>query len=129
MFFRVTKPTTEAAYVHSDREWGAWTCIAYLSQHPEVSGTAFYRHRQTQLCEMPSFQEMKERWPAEAFEQIKTAMVKGSEEDWEQLDFVRGLFNRALIFHAPLFHSRFPRHGLGSDDASGRMVWVCHFEL
>lgn len=126
MFFRVTKPGMEPAYVHSDRMWGTWTCLVYLSEHTEVSGTAFYRHRATTLLEMPTLEEMHGK---PEFEQLKKDMVAGAGPDWEQLDFVRGVFNRALIFYAPLFHSRFPREGLGSDDASGRMVWVCHFEM
>lgn len=129
MFFRVTRPETEAAYVHSDRHWGEWTCVAYLSKHTEVSGTGFYRHRSTQLCEMPPFDEMKTKWPEGAFELLKNDMVSGGEAQWEQLDFVRGLFNRAVIFHAPLFHARCPKHGLGENDEAGRMIWACHFEL
>lgn len=126
MFFRLTTPETEAAYVHSDRQWGTHTCIAYLSEHAEVSGTGFYRHRATGLIEMPSFEEMKE---AGIFEQLSREMVEGGETHWEQLDFIRGLFNRALVFHAPLFHSRVPKHGLGSVPKDNRLVWVAHFLL
>lgn len=124
-FFRVTKPDTEGAYVHSDRMHGDWTAIVYLSEHKETSGTGFYRHRATGLIEMPTFDDMKK---SGIFEQMKGDMERGEEADWEQLDFVRGILNRALIFRAPLFHARCPRHGLGAgDDQSARMVWVCHF--
>lgn len=126
MFFRLTRPDTESAYVHSDRNWGHWTCIVYLSEHKEVSGTGFYRHRATGLKEMPTFESMKE---SGLFETLKSDMVNGSDEDWEQLDFIRGMMNRALIFYAPLFHSRVPKNGLGMDESTGRLVWVCHFEI
>lgn len=126
MFFRATRPETESAYVHSDRMWGSWTCIVYLSKHEALSGTGFFRHRASGLTEMPTFEEMS---AAGTFDQFKEDMVRGTEQAWEQLDFVRGLFNRALIFHAPLFHARCPKTGLGSDDASARLVWVCHFEV
>ena len=33
MFFRYTTPETEPAYIHSDRETGAFTCNAYQSDH------------------------------------------------------------------------------------------------
>jgi hypothetical protein len=33
-FFRITKPTTEKAYIHSDREAGSFSCIVYMSDHP-----------------------------------------------------------------------------------------------
>lgn len=125
MFFRVTNKETERAYVHSDRQWGAKTCVAYLSEHKDVSsGTGFFRHRETGMLEMPSFDEMKD---SGIFEKLKDDMVRGEEKDWEQTDFVRGIFNRALVFHAPLFHSRWPKHGIADTAEEGRMVWVAHF--
>lgn len=125
MFFRVTNAATEGAYVHSDREAGEFTCVAYLSTHAEPSGTGFYRHRRSGMRSMPAFDEM--RATPEEFERLKEEMVRGSEDDWELIDFVRGEFNRAVIFEAPLFHARHPRHGFADSAEEGRMVWVCHF--
>lgn len=125
MFFRSTNETTEGAYVHSDRESGDFTCIVYLSEHPDRYGTGFYRHRETGLTEMPSFGELRER--PEFFAQLKREMVEGSDEYWELLDFVHGRYNRAVIFDAPRFHSRHPRHGFGHSPEDGRMIWVAHF--
>lgn len=124
MFFRTTNVGMEKAYIHSDREAGAHTCIAYLSEHEEVSGTAFYRHRPTGLIEMPSFDEMAELG---ILDDLKADMVSRDPDKWEQLDFVRGAFNRALIFNAPLFHSRFPLEGIGDTFDDGRLVWASHF--
>ena len=124
MFFRVTNEATERAYVHSDRMWGQHTCVAYLSEHAGESGTGFFRHRKTGLVAMPTFEEMKERG---IFDELKEDMVSGGEDKWEQLDFVRGIYNRAVIFHAPLFHSRWPKTGIGDTAENGRMVWACHF--
>lgn len=121
MFFRVTNTDTEPAYVHSDRLWGTRTCIAYLSKHDEMSGTAFFRHRATGLYEMPPMEDVAK------MDQLKQDMVTGGEKEWEQIDFVRGNYNRALVFHAPLFHSRVPRGGIGSNSEDGRMIWACHF--
>jgi len=128
MFFRATKPGDEKAYIHSDREAGSWTAIVYLTKHEELSGTGFFRHRSTGITEMPSFDELRAN--PEFFSQLKTEMVEGKDEVWEQTDFVRGIKNRCLIFNAPLFHARFPKDGLGDgSDESARIVWVCHFEL
>lgn len=122
MFFRVTKEDTEGAYVHSDRHAGAFTCIVYLTDHEEISGTGFYRHRETGFVEMPEIPEMKEKYP-----NMPKEMVTGGEIQWEQIDFVRGIKNRALIFRAPLFHARIPKEGFSTTDEKGRMVWVSHF--
>ena len=124
MFFRSTNVGMERAYIHSDRESGNHTCIAYLSEHDETSGTAFFRHRRTGLHAMPSFAEMAE---SGILDELKDDMVSRDPDKWEQTDFVRGAYNRALIFPAPLFHSRFPLEGIGDNAESGRLVWASHF--
>lgn len=125
-FFRITTPETERAYIHSDRSSGSWTCVAYLSEHEEESGTQFYRHRQTGLFEMPTFAEMEGR---EEFDELKKDMIHGGYAEWKKTHFVCAQFNSAVIFHAPLFHSRFPLHGIGDGKPeNSRMVWVSHFE-
>lgn len=124
MFFRVTKPDTERAFIHSDRGQGDWTCVAYLSKHEEFYGTAFYRHRKTGWTSMPAPEDLKRMG---LLKQFNECMKAGDEEDWEQTDMIRGIFNRAVIFHAPLFHSRLPVHGIGKTDDEARLVWVCHF--
>jgi hypothetical protein len=128
MFFRVTNTDTEKAYVHSDRESGTHTCVAYLSEHhDEVSGTGFYRHKETGMLRMPSFNDL--RTDPEFFERLKKEMVEGNEEQWDLMDFVRGEYNKAVIFDAPLFHARHPKGGIGSTPEDGRMVWVAHFRI
>lgn len=124
MFFRVTNEGMEKAYIHSDREYGSYTAVVYLSSHDTPSGTAFYRHIPTGLTEMPTFEEMKELG---IFEQLSEDMTSRDPSKWEQLDFVEGRFNRALIFDAPLFHSRFPVEGIADNNEDGRLVWVSHF--
>lgn len=125
VFFRITTPGMERAYIHSDRTDGEWTCVAYLSTHQDLYGTAFYRHRSTGLLEMPPLEEVKK------FPGLADDMVKGTEAEWERMDFVRGVFNRAVVFHAPLFHSRIPLLGLGETEnpETARMVWVAHFSM
>lgn len=125
MFFRITNEGYEKAYIHSDRETGNHTAVVYLSEHKEPYGTAFFRHKPTGLTHMPSFSEMAEM--GEAGEQLKKDMVSRDPDKWEQLDMVEGKYNRAVIFEAPLFHSRFPVEGIGSNAEEGRLVWVSHF--
>jgi hypothetical protein len=123
VFARISNMDTERAYIHSDRSMGSHTCIAYLSKHEAVSGTAFWRHKRTGLTEMPSFVDQENAGIAE---ELANDMVNWDEK-WEQLDFIRGNYNRALVFHAPLFHSRFPFTGIGDNEENGRMVWATHF--
>lgn len=124
MFFRTTLENTETAYIHSDRATGAHTCVCYLSGHEDEYGTAFYRHKPTGLTEMPSFEDMETMG---IFDMLAKDMVGRDEDKWEMVDFVQGKFNRAVIFDAPLFHSRIPITGFGEDSNNGRLVWVSHF--
>ncbi len=124
MYFRVTNEGMERAYIHSDRESGNHTCVAYLTDHEEESGTAFFTHKGTGLSAMPSFSEMKNEG---ILEELKSDMVSRDPDKWVQTDYISGKKNRALIFSAPLFHSRFPLEGIGKDAESGRLVWVSHF--
>lgn len=124
VYFRVTNVGMERAYIHSDRETGNYTCVCYLTQHEEESGTAFFRHKRTGLTAMPSLAEMRETG---LLDELKADMVSRDPDKWEQTDYVRGAYNRALIFSAPLFHSRFPLEGIGDSAETGRLVWVSHF--
>jgi Family of unknown function (DUF6445) len=127
MFFRVTNPATDKALVHSDRASGTHTALVYLSPPHAGSGTGFYRHRETGLTEMPSLEDLMKDRPF--FERLYSHMLAASDEYWERYDFVEARPNRCVVFDAPRFHCRLPKEGYGTDDASSRMVWACHFEV
>lgn len=125
MYFRATNVGMDQAYIHSDRESGNHTCICYMTDHGDTdSGTAFYRHKPTGLAEMPSMAEMKD---AGVLDELKADMISRDPDKWVQTDYVKGAYNRALIFRAPLFHSRFPLEGIGKTLEEGRLVWASHF--
>jgi Family of unknown function (DUF6445) len=125
MFFRVTNPTTDKALVHSDRASGDFTALVYMSPPHEGSGTGFYRHRETGMVDMPSLEDLMKDQPF--FQKLYAEMLSASDEYWEQYDFVEARPNRCVVFDAPKFHCRIPKEGFGTDDATSRMVWACHF--
>lgn len=126
MFFRVTNEDTHPAYVHVDREDGEYTALVYLSKHEgAASGTKFYQHKPTGDFVMASVADLRKE--PEKFEALKAQIMGASDEHWKELCFVEGIYNRALIFDARLYHSRYPKHGFGKTPEEGRMVWVCHF--
>lgn len=73
---------------------------------------------------MPSFQEMHAMG---IFEELKEDMVSRDADKWDLLTFVEGKYNRAVIFDAPLFHSRYPVEGIGTTPEDGRLIWASHF--
>ena len=126
MCFRVTNETTERAYVHSDVSAGDMTCIVYLSSHPDKYGTGFYKHRGSGLLFMPPLEELAKH--PDALERLKADINESSEAIWEEVEFAQGGYNRAVVFESHRWHRRFPEHGFGSDEHSGRMIWIGHFK-
>jgi hypothetical protein len=125
MLFRVTNADTERAYVHSDVASGDMTCITYLSDHSDKYGTGFYRHRESGLFFMPPLDELA-KYP-EMFEKLKADINDSGDAIWEEVEFVQGQYNRAVVFQSHRWHRRFPEHGFGTDEHSGRMIHICHF--
>jgi hypothetical protein len=125
MIFRVTGEKSDPSRIHSDRMFGMYTCIVYLSKEYETSGTGFYQNLRTGSCEMPSLSSMD----TDEFERLKKEMDEADEKDWKQVHFVEGIYNRALIFKAPLYHARIPKLGKGTTPEESRMIWVIHFNI
>lgn len=123
-FARQTDDTSDPAYIHSDRNDGAKTCIVYLSRESGVSGTAFFRHRRTGWDRMPPVSWLRENG---LFDSLWADMRETSSDVWEETDFVRASYNRGLIFDAPLFHQRRQPEGIQSEAEQARIVWVAHF--
>lgn len=125
MFFR--KTSKDSGNVHTDKDFGQFSCVAYLSNHEEgVSGTAFYRHKGTGFNHLPTPGDT----PEERSLASRLIADMESNEPWDELDFIRGDYNRAVIFPAERFHARrFRRHpesGLSISEEE-RIVWTCHF--
>jgi hypothetical protein len=57
-----------------------------------------------------------------------TAFYRKSGDDWVEEEFVRGQFNRIVVFKSQYYHCRFPLNGIGNDEITGRLVWVGHFK-
>jgi hypothetical protein len=60
------------------------------------------------------------------WDELKNDMVSGGPDEWEEIGFCEGMYNRAVIFHAPLFHARYPKTGIGTNATDARMVWAAH---
>ncbi len=126
MIFRVTGEKSDPSRIHSDRMYGNYTCIVYLSREYEKSGTGFYMNLRTNSCEMPPLERLV---GTDEFEVLKKEMDEADEKDWKQVHYVEGKYNRALIFKAPLYHARIPKLGKGTSPENSRMIWVTHFNI
>jgi hypothetical protein len=59
---------------------------------------------------------------------IKHEIDTSLPEYWEEVEFVQGKYNRAVAFKSHRFHRRYPDHGFGTDENTGRMIWIGHFK-
>ena len=82
MIFRVTGEKSDPSRIHSDRMYGNYTCIVYLSRELEASGTGFYLNLRTNSCEMPAIASIV---GTEEFETLKKEMDDADEKDWKQV--------------------------------------------
>lgn len=103
----------EPNFIHTDRDMGDWTAILYLNPDPPAAdGTTFWRHRATgaQASTATGSEETLQEW-----------LSWRDRAQWEPWRTVSAKFNRLLLFHAPLFHSRAIPENYGEPE-SARMI-------
>lgn len=96
--------------IHTDVDMGDWTALLYLNPAPpKEDGTTFWTHKATG--------EISSAIPHER-------SIEGLDRDaWSLREHVAGRFNRVLMFHSVLFHSRSILENYGAHD-SARLVQV-----
>lgn len=111
--------------VHADNMYDQMASVLYLNPPCEhKSGTAFWRHKETGLEEMPNNEQVIS-WghdPKEWFTKFVTDWHDISK--WEQVGFVAMKYNRFITYPTRLLHSRWPLEGFGKDKESARLIHV-----
>lgn len=85
-------------YIHTDNYGTALVMVLCLQASDCLTGTAFWTHKESGLdsLELP-----------DKFEYFNNAIK--NEDEWGMSELVESKENRALIFEANLFHSRWPK--------------------
>ena len=104
--------------IHSDLGFGTHVVVVYLNEGD--SGTAFWEHNETGATEIWYGQR-------ELFEAIKDDFE--NPEAWTQRMVVPVKSNRAVIYKASLFHSRYPFEAFGSTPEDGRLIAIAFFNF
>jgi len=101
----------EPNFIHTDRDMGDWTGILYLNPRPlPGDGTTFWSFRETGAV-------------SSVASTVDEALVEGAlwrkRDLWFPRQSVAAKFNRLVLFHAPMFHSRAidQNYGVGPEDA------------
>ena len=92
----------------------SWSGIIYLSeQHPEVDGTIFWKHRKTNLEEIPHDLDKLLKHGLETRQAIEALLnTDGVDKSkWQKVFTVPYRFNRLVLFRPWLFHSPGPAFG------------------
>lgn len=96
-----TKDTPLTHYIHADRAVAKYAFVLCLSEPDCESGTAFWTHKETGLSALPV------PTPSDVFSMLDADLK--DESKWKQTGFVETKANRAVIFDAAMFHSRWPK--------------------
>jgi hypothetical protein len=105
----------EPNFIHTDRDMGDWTAIAYLTAHPFAGdGTRFWRHRATGAIQSTAFdgEALLAEW-----------LAWRDRDQWAPWHLVEARPNRVVLFPAAYFHSRAIEANYGAD-AEARLIQV-----
>lgn len=102
----------QPTFIHSDVNEGDYTLIVFLNEtNGPDNGLAFWRHKDTGVVRAGSFDA---ELLSEGLDETKWTKVAQVEMKW----------NRAIIFDARLYHSRWPRENWSTDLDNNRIIKV-----
>ena len=102
--------------VHSDISMGLYTCMVYINDPVDGSGTSLVKHRESGITHNPELEE---------FVDI-VIEDRNNDESWEVLEMIEMVPNRAFIFRADALHRAEPIGGFG-EGKEARVVLTCFF--
>lgn len=106
-------------YIHADSDGAQFACVVYLNDPSCETGTMFWKHKATRLdrLEQPADPDLFE---------LFTKHIS-DESHWDKLEYVEAKENRAVIFDAALFHSRYPQTLPITEGQTPRLVCTIFF--
>jgi hypothetical protein len=128
-FFRNSLMHHRPGSIHTDMCESNWAGILYLSDpESELSGTAFWTHKELGWDRLPPAQIMRDLGVEPTLEFRENLSSDGFDESKWNLDTVLGMkYNRFVAYPTEYFHSRYPRRNEATDFLDGRLTWVCFF--
>ncbi len=130
----VTTPDTDLTPIqrlpHVDTtDPGRVALLHYLSG-PEQGGTAFYRHRETQLEVLSAKTYPTYKLSLEREGLPKSGYMRGSDDRFEMIEHIEAKPNRAVLYRSAILHSGcIPENAeLSSDPGKGRLTLNSFFQ-
>ncbi len=130
-YFRLGLSTGDITnYIHADSGISTHAAVWYLTDAPEgvVAGTAFWRHKETGLEELPDANYFmdQDQW---SVEDLAAVLQRDNfdESKWDMTGLIGQKYNRIAIYPTKKFHSRFPKEAWGTTVEDGRICWTAFF--
>ncbi len=118
---RSLKDDKQETFIHNDAAMAKYTAIIYLNErHQCKGGTAFWKHKATQIDEQPDSNDES------LFKMLRDDGL--DEKKWEWQRTIPMLFNRLVLFDSKLFHSRYPKENFGDKTSNARLLKVYFFQ-
>lgn len=121
-------------FCHADGIYAQRAGVLYLTKGLDnAGGTAFWRHV-SGLDQVPSESALVAAgYDPVRWHQWMTGQTRfGNEQAWTLAGLAGLKFNRFISYPTAAFHSRHPNHiaaPFGSTAATGRLIWVCFYNL
>lgn len=108
---------------------GRIALLHYLSGE-EQGGTAFYRHRKTELDVLSPDNYVIYKAALETEGLPKAGYMRGSDDRFEMIEHIAAKPNRAVLYRSAILHSGYiPKYiDLSSDPAAGRLTLNSFFQ-
>ncbi len=117
-------------YIHADNGISTHAAVWYLTDAPEgvVAGTAFWKHKETGLEEVPDQNYFldQDKFSVEDFFNL-IQRDNFDESKWDMTGLIGQKYNRIAIYPTKKFHSRFPKDAWGTTVEDGRIAWTAFF--
>lgn len=130
-FFRCEREGDEStSWIHADTSVRAsYASVLYLTKpNAELQGTAFWDHKALATDGLPvGSVEQQNAYVAEHGEMLRADAADASK--WDLRGVVGMKFNRFVMYPTRMFHSRYPKEAFGNSKETGRLIWVCFFNL
>lgn len=116
--------------IHADTICARYAAVLYMNLPMHTrGGTAFWTHTGLGIDQVPTAEEihgcgMSVKWFLEHLR-----MDWDNLAHWVQTGFVGMKFNRFVTYPTNMFHSRYPFEAFGETAETGRLIWVCFYDL
>lgn len=114
----------QETFIHNDSLIGTFSVIAFLTLPKNChGGLAFWKHKLLGWDAQPTVDDCARFGLVDHDEWFQRVYKDGDRQElWEMTEYVPMIFNRAVFFYSPRFHSRYPKDHIGESIHDCRLI-------